>query len=121
MSLPVQDWSPTVINKHVKNSVVKETITNTYINHSKNAVTVKKIYDPTNPDAEPELRPVMIDKLFGQQIQQARCEKKLSQKELANAICIPVQIITEYEKGTGIRNGNYVNKIKTYLNITSKK
>lgn len=81
-------------------------------------VKVKKMYDnPDDKSEEPDILPVMTDQKFGQMIQTARTAKKMTQKELANALNIPVSIISDYEKGSAIHNSIYVGKIKTYLGI----
>ncbi len=82
--------------------------------------TVKKIYnedDNKYKNDSPDILPVMIEKDFSKQLQLKRIEKKLSQQDLANKLSIPVAIINQYEKGTGIRNGIYISKLKKYLNI----
>ncbi len=114
MSFTHQDWTPIVLNKNTNtNKTPKQTHP-----HVQNTVKVQKIYDPENPDAEPDVKPVMVDKEFGMLIQKFRTAKGLTQKQLAAAINLPVQVISEYERGTGVRNGNYVSKIKKYLGIT---
>ena len=59
----------------------------------------------------------MMNKDSSKKLQVKRIEQKLSQQDLANKLSIPVTIINQYEKGTGIRNGLYVSKIKKFLNI----
>lgn len=51
----------------------------------------------------------------GKRIAQARCEKKLSQKDLANAIFLHENIIKEIESGKAIYNAVVLNKIEKYL------
>ena len=51
----------------------------------------------------------------GKRIAQARCEKKISQKQLANAIFIHENIIKEIESGKAIYNAVVINKIDKYL------
>jgi putative transcription factor len=46
---------------------------------------------------------------------QLRCEKKLSQKELAMKLSLDVKIIQEYENGKAIPNGNLINKLEKIL------
>jgi putative transcription factor len=48
-------------------------------------------------------------------IQQARIAKKLSQKELAQQINIPVSVINDYEKGNAIPNNNFIAKLEKFL------
>jgi ribosome-binding protein aMBF1 (putative translation factor) len=113
-----QNWDPVVLTKKNPNANKQTaTVPKQNINKTPNAIKVEKIYDSENPNAEPEIKPVMIDIEFGKQIAAARCAKKMTQKELAAAINIPAHVITDYERGQGVRNGNYVSKIKNYLNI----
>lgn len=111
-----QDWTPVIWNKN-KSTVEKEKIPKQYLNKVNNAIKVEKIYDPDNPEAEPEIRPVMIEQSFGQLITQARLTKGLTQKQVANALSIPIAVINEYERGIGVRDGNYISKLKKYFNI----
>ena len=110
-----QQWDPVILTKKPKATTVTNTVAKQNINKTSTTITCEKIYDPNNPSAEPEIRPVMIDKEFGKQIVDARCALKLTQKQFAAAICIPANIISEYEKGQGVRNGNYVDKIKKFI------
>jgi ribosome-binding protein aMBF1 (putative translation factor) len=48
-------------------------------------------------------------------IQQARIAKKLSQKELAQQINVPVSLINDYEKGTAIPNNSFIAKLEKSL------
>lgn len=108
-----QDWDPVVLRKNTP--VVKKELkpqTTSTMN------TVKKIYDPNDPDAEPEIKPVLVGREFGQKIRDARCAKKLTQKQLANALSLPETLINHYELGTAVRNGQHIGAIKRYLKIT---
>ena len=60
----------------------------------------------------------MVSKELGQQIQKARTEREMTQKELASAISIPSTVINDYERGEGVYNITHVNKIKKFLGIT---
>ncbi len=113
-----QNWDPVIIKKSNPNAnKVTTTVPKQHINRTPNAIKMEKTYDPDNPDAEPDVKPVMIDMEFGKQIVAARCAKKMTQKQLAAAINLPVNVINEYERGQGVRNGAYVSKIKNYLGI----
>jgi ribosome-binding protein aMBF1 (putative translation factor) len=115
-----QDWNQVIIKKtdNIKKQLTTKKVVTSHSNMQGMNVTVKKIYDPENPNAEPDIKPVMIDKEFSKKMVQARLSKKLTQKELANAISIDVKIINEYEQNKGIRNGQYVSKIKNYLKFS---
>ena len=123
MSFNHQDWTPVILNKrsNTKTADNTQTVAKPHINKPSNGIKVEKIWDPKDPDAEPETRPVMVTRELGQQIQQARTAKGMTQKELANAICIPVSVISDYERGSGVHNSNYISKIKNYLGITKNK
>jgi ribosome-binding protein aMBF1 (putative translation factor) len=50
-------------------------------------------------------------------IQQARLAKKLSQKDLAQKINVPISIIIDYEKGTAIPNNSFIAKLEKTLEV----
>ena len=114
----IQDWTPVVLKKQTKPTGNTST---KHHNDSSNGIKVKKILDPKDPDAEPEIHPVMISRVLGQQIQQARIAKQMTQKELANAMCLPVSVINNYERGNCVYNFNHISKIKNYLGIAKNK
>jgi putative transcription factor len=58
-----------------------------------------------------------VGKDMGQKIIKARCEKKLTQKQLAQKINKPVQIITTYETGAAILDNKILSSIKRVLGI----
>ena len=49
-------------------------------------------------------------------IQQARMNAKMSQKDLAAKMCVPVGVIHSYENGTAIPNNAFLAKIEKHLN-----
>ncbi len=49
-------------------------------------------------------------------IQQARLQAKLSQKDLAAKMCVPVGVIHSYENGTAIPNNAFLARIEKMLN-----
>jgi putative transcription factor len=51
----------------------------------------------------------------GKKISQARCEKKLTQKQLANALSLPESIIKDFESGKAIYNAMIMNKLEKFL------
>jgi putative transcription factor len=54
---------------------------------------------------------------MSKKIAQARCEKKMTQKELANALSLPFKIIQDYEAGKAIPNAVILNKIEKALGV----
>lgn len=113
-----QDWNTVIVKNKTadnKHNITTKKIVTTHSNQQETSVTVKKEYDPENPNAEPEIKVVLIDKEFSKNMIQARVAKKLSQKELAKACMLDFKIINDYEKGGCARNGAYVSKIKKVL------
>lgn len=114
-----QDWKPIVWEKKLPKSVLPKSVllSNTQKNTNYTVNTVKKIYDPDNILAEPDIIPVLLDRNLSKEIQNRRLLKKMTQQQLANALSIPVSVINEYEKCIGIRNDKYISKIKKFLEI----
>ena len=56
----------------------------------------------------PELRKI---------IQDARCSRNMTQKQLANSCNLPVSVINEIESGKAQYNPSQINKIKRFLKI----
>ena len=52
---------------------------------------------------------------MGKRIAQLRCEKKLTQKELAFKLSLNVKIIQDYESSKAIPNPNIINKLEKIL------
>lgn len=113
-----QDWKPVVWTKKIEKKNLPKTIEIKNEQKNKNTIknTVKKVYTDNN---EEEIMPAIIDHDLSKIIQQKRLLLKISQQELANKLSIPVSVINQYEKGEGIRNGTYINKIKKFLNISN--
>ncbi len=51
-------------------------------------------------------------------LQQARIAAKLGQKGLAAKLCVPTQVIQNYENGTAIPNNAFIAKMEKILNTT---
>lgn len=50
-------------------------------------------------------------------IQQARLAKKMSQKDLAQKLNLPISIINDYEKGTAVPNNGFIAKLEKTLEV----
>jgi ribosome-binding protein aMBF1 (putative translation factor) len=110
-----QDWKQVNIGNKtlVKKSPSPKNVQNNGFNT--NGITIKKIYDPNEPNAEPEILPVMIEKEFGRKIVKARTAKGMNQQQFATALSLPLHTIKEYEAGKGVRNGSIVDKINRWI------
>jgi ribosome-binding protein aMBF1 (putative translation factor) len=59
-----------------------------------------------------------ISKITSDTIRQARCDKKLTQKELAQKCNMDVSIIAEIERGSNcVYNPGHINKIQSILGV----
>ena len=97
-----QDWTPILLSKPKKitnNKVKPKTITN-----------MQKL-----ENSEEIIKPKKIDANLKKAIQQARLSNKLSQKELASKMCVPVQTIVNYENGKAIPNNQFISKLERTL------
>ena len=105
------------LNQVVFRKPTKKSSNNTHSKKPDNIISTIKVYDPANPDAEPMIKPKMIDVEFSKQLVDARVAKGMTQKQLANALSIDVSIINDYERGQGVKSGPIVSKMKRYLGI----
>ena len=51
------------------------------------------------------------------QIAHARTAKKMTQKELATKLNMPVKVVQQYESGKAVPNGAIINKLNRALSI----
>jgi len=88
--------------------------------------TINKQNDPCSKlfkqlDGEEIYVPPKIDKTVSQDIQFKRNQAKLTQKELASGLNIPVNIINDIESGKSNQNKGLINKINRFLDNKIKK
>jgi ribosome-binding protein aMBF1 (putative translation factor) len=109
-----QDWTPVNIGNKA-NKPKEPTQPKTTYSGNTSGITVKKIYDSNDPNAEPETRPVMMEREFGLKMQKARTAKGMNQQQLATALSIPLATIKDYEAGKGVRIGKVVDMINRWI------
>ena len=124
-----QDWKPVSWNKIGEKH--KGESKNAYINNQmrkNNTVTTNKVVsNKTQIDGVSNLKKVekeeetfkhaTVSLSMSKRIAQARCEKKMTQKDLANALSLPFKIIQDYEAGKAIPNHIVLNKIEKALGV----
>ena len=112
-----QDWTPVILTKRPERSVSNNTL------RSGNFATRTK----QNPMAqhltkiEGETETFKIKKVsssIGKEIQKGRLAKKLSQKQLAQAINVTPKVISDFESGKAVKNEAVKRKIANYLKIS---
>jgi putative transcription factor len=129
MSFSHQDWTPIFLKPKNNNTNNTNKLSDSNIplvkrysagkNIQKSSVNSSSIErkilnndEITNPKVSNELR---------LQIQQARHQKQMSQKQLAQACNLSESVIKNYENGTAIPNQSELNKITRILGIVLKK
>ena len=108
-----QDWKTIIMNSSIKKdkgpivSVTKSKNSN----FDQNAIKLEKKVE------NDELKHSKVPDDLRIKIIQIRNSKKLTQKQLANGVNLPLNIISEIESGKAIYNHQHINKIKRYLKI----
>ena len=103
-----QDWKTIVVKKP------KENIDNS---KKKPSNTVLKNISLEKKADSDDLHHKQLTLELRQSIMKGRSAKSLTQKQLANAINLPIQIISDIESGKAIYNAGHINKIKRHLKI----
>jgi ribosome-binding protein aMBF1 (putative translation factor) len=85
-------------------------------------ITVKEIHIEKPPEIQTNFEdltiPASITPQLKMAIQQARLSNKMSQKTLAEKLCVTVQVIQNYENGTAIPTNLFISRIEKLLNTT---
>lgn len=97
-----QDWNPVVFKKTEKRTHI-----------DKKSKTVKKLEDSENDDFSH--KKVTLDLKLS--IQRARNARKLTQKQLATQMNLPVSIIMNYENGKAIPNNRFISNLERTLGV----
>jgi len=103
-----QDWEPVVFTK-------KETRDKTTASATTSSLSSVGVYAAAS-DADVK-KTKYISKDTSLAVSSARCEKKMTQKELAQKCNFDVSIISEIERGTCVYNPTHVNKIQSVLGV----
>ena len=104
-----QDWKPVVFKKTENKSKEEKTSTST------SSLSSVGVYKASGDDDVKKTK--YISKNTSQAIIGARCEKKMTQKELAQKCNMEVSIINEIERGVCVYNPTHVNKIQSVLGV----
>ena len=115
-----QDWTTVTLGKPKKQysaaSNTMKTHTTTPAN-SASAVVAATTAKTTGGDDDMK-KTKYIAKVTSDAVRTARCEKKLTQKELAQKCNMDVSIVAEIERGSNcVYNATHVNKIQTILGV----
>jgi ribosome-binding protein aMBF1 (putative translation factor) len=98
-----QDWEPVIFNKKSAAKTAPAATTPTSSSSLSSDDDVKKTK--------------YVSKNTSLAVSVARCEKKMTQRELAQKCNFEVSIISEIERGTCVYNATHVNKIQSVLGV----
>jgi ribosome-binding protein aMBF1 (putative translation factor) len=105
-----QDWTPVVLNKRPNT-----------VNASTNkpvATTTSSLANVGVYKADDDVKKTKyVGKATSDAVRMVRCEKKLTQKELAQKCNMDAAIVNEVERGGGVYNAAHINKIQSVLGV----
>lgn len=112
-----QDWKPLILNKKIKSDsqqqkeykIVNKGTSNKQHYERDN---LNKIADSNETNV---VKTISLD--LSRTIQQARMNKKWTQKELANKINEQQKVIADYESGHAIPNNHILGKLEKVLSV----
>jgi putative transcription factor len=101
-----QDWTPVSFKK-------KSAETTTVVKPSSSSLANVGVYKADDDVKKTKY----VSKATSDAVKTARCEKKLTQKELAQKCSMDAAIISEVERGGGVYNAAHINKIQIVLGV----
>ena len=105
-----QDWTTVTFNKRptTANSTIKTPST-------PSSLANVGVYKAASDDDTKKTK--YVGKATSDAVKTARCEKKLTQKELAQKCNMDAAIVNEIERGGGVYNAAHINKIQTVVGV----
>jgi len=103
-----QDWNPIILNP------IKEK--QTYVEAPKSPVIISQ-QAKIEADIDAGKLPKTYGHEYGQKVQKARCEKKLTQEQLAQQLNVKKDIIQKIENGSGLVDAQICSKIFRVLGV----
>ena len=113
-----QDWTPVSLSKN-RPAIVGTALASSSTNNSASAASAASAASTASTAADDiPKKTKYIAKATSDTIRQTRCDKKLTQKELAQKCNMDVSIIAEIERGGNcVYNPTHVNKIQSVLGV----
>jgi putative transcription factor len=106
-----QDWTTVTFNK--RPNIVNAT--NVANKPTTSSLANVGVYKAASDDDVKKTK--YVGKATSDAVKTARCEKKLTQKELAQKCNMDAAIINEVERGGGVYNAAHINKIQSVLGV----
>lgn len=123
-----QDWKPVGWNKtgernknesktsYINNQMRKNNTVSQNKNISSNKNQIEGVSNIRKIEIEEDtFKHQKVSLSMAKKIAQSRCNKKMTQKELANILSLPIKIIQDYEASKAIPNHIVLNKIEKIL------
>ena len=107
-----QDWTQVTFNKRTTSAIANKPVAKPAPSSSLENVGVYKA--ASDDDAK---KTKYVSKVTSEAVKTVRCEKKLTQKELAQKCSMDAAIVSEVERGGGVYNAAHINKIQTVLGV----
>lgn len=117
-----QDWTTVTMSKPKKQDLTtssqsaKSHVIHSNVN-SASAIVAATTAKSGGGDGDDTKKTKYIAKVTSDAVRQSRCEKKLTQKELAQKCNMDVSIVAEIERGGCVYNAGHVNKIQSVLGV----
>ena len=116
-----QDWTTVTMSKsrrHVTASAEASTPSQSQTNSASAVVAaITKPVGTGSGSEDDQKKTKYIAKVTSDAVRVSRCDKKLTQKELAQKCNMDVSIISEIERGGCVYNPTHVNKIQSILGV----
>jgi ribosome-binding protein aMBF1 (putative translation factor) len=106
-----QDWTHVVLNKRSVANGPKESA----VPKTTSSLANVGVYKAASDDDVKKTK--YVSKVTSDAVRTARCEKNLTQKELAQKCNMDAAIIGEVERGGGVYNATHINKIQSVLGV----
>lgn len=112
-----QDWTTVTLSKPKSKTqpATQKTTTASSVNSA--SAVVAATTASKNADGDDTKKTKYIAKVTSDAVRTARCEKKLTQKELAQKCNMDVSIVAEIERGGCVYNATHVNKLQSVLGV----
>ena len=111
-----QDWTTVTMSKTKRQTATAEASTPLQTNSNSASAVVAAVTKPVGSQDD-QKKTKYIAKVTSDAVRVSRCEKKLTQKELAQKCNMDVSIISEIERGGCVYNPTHVNKIQSILGV----
>ena len=106
-----QDWTTVTFNKRPNTA----NVTNVANKPNTSSLANVGVYKASSDDDAKKTK--YVSKATSDAVRTARCEKKLTQKELAQKCNMDAAIVNEVERGGGVYNAAHINKIQSVLGV----